>query len=245
MRDSGVTFKGDMSFFNSWELFWSDRSQIEQLTSTGPYAGTFGAFTTGVRLRTRYFDLLSRALSQHKKIRYWASDCPRVIDTARYFGTGFFGLDSQNTTELQVISEDSSMGANTLTPGDTCLAYGEDDEKGHANGYTMLYRFRSTYLGAIRVRLLEQNPEIEFTDDEIYAMQETCGFEVTVRGSSPWCDVFTQDEFASFEYARDVLHYYRAGPGTPYGSLMGWLWLNATTNLMLEGPSAGPLFFSL
>lgn len=245
MRDSGVQFKGDMAFFNNWELFWSEDTQIEQLTSTGPFSGTLGAFTTGVRLRTRYSELLSRARAQSHKIRYWASDGQRVIDTAKFFGAGFFGLDAENSTELEVISEDASMGANTLTPGDTCLAYVNDKESGHSNGYAMFYKFRSAYLDAISERLLLENPNIKFTEDEIYAMQEICGFETTVRGKSPWCDVFTQDEFISFEYARDILHYYRAGPGTPYGPLMGWLWLNATTNLMLEGPSAGPLFFSL
>lgn len=137
------------------------------------------------------------------------------------------------------------MGANTLTPGDTCLAYVNDEEHGHANGYKALAKFRSTYLGTIRDRILLQNPEISFTEDEIYTMQEMCGFETIVRGRSPWCDVFTPDEFNSFEYARDVLHYYRAGPGTPYGALMGWLWLNATTNLMREGSDVGPLFLSL
>ena len=34
-------------------------------------------------------------------------------------------------------------------------------------------------------------------------------------------------------------------PGNPYGPALGWLWLNATANLLAEGPSAGPLFFSL
>jgi acid phosphatase len=63
---------------------------------------------------------------------------------------------------------------------------------------------------AIRERLAKQT-DMYFEDHEIYAMQEMCGFEITVRGRSDWCDVFTQDEFLSFEYARDVLHYYRAG----------------------------------
>lgn len=220
MQDSGVTFKGDLTFFNDWKLFWSDDEVIEQLTSTGPFSGRLGSFVTGVRLRTRYFDLVSRTLSQHRRTRYWASDCQRVIDTARYFAAGFFGLEAQNRTQLDVIPEDFSRGADTLTPGDTCLTYEQDHETGHDSGYTMLYKFRSTYLGAIRERLVKQNPEIEFTEDEIYAMQEACGFETTVRGSSRWCDVFTRDDFINFEYARDVLHYYRAGPGTPYGGLM-------------------------
>jgi acid phosphatase len=222
-----------------------DDSRLEQLTSTGPFSGRLGTFTTGVRLRTRYHRLLSLAASQFPNIKYWASDSPRVIETARYFGAGFFGLDWVNRTTLEIISEDASRGADTLTPGDTCLTYYHDDIEGHDYGYTALNQFRATYLSAIRDRLLDQNPEILFSDEEIYSMQEMCGFEITTRGSSHWCDVFTQDEFLSFEYARDVLHYYRAGPGTKYGALLGFLWLNATTNLMVEGPQAGPLFFSL
>lgn len=116
---------------------------------------------------------------------------------------------------------------------------------GHDNGQTMLHKFRDTYLPAIAARLATDNPGFDFTNDEIFGMQELCGFETTVRGSSPWCDVFTHSEWRSFEYARDVLHYYRSGPGTPYSRAMGWLWLNATANLLVEGPlAAGPLYFS-
>jgi acid phosphatase len=75
----------------------------------------------------------------------------------------------------------------------------------------MLERFRSTYLGSIGDRLEQQNPHMRFHDSEIYSMQEMCGFEMTVRGSSKWCDVFTHADWLSFEYARDVVHYYRSG----------------------------------
>ena len=76
-------------------------------------------------------------------------------------------------------------------------------------------------------------------------MQEMCGFETTVKGSSKWCDAFTKDEWLNFEYARDVIHYYRAGQGNGYGRTLGWLWVNATANLIKRGPDAGPVFFSL
>ncbi|KAF1962733.1 phosphoglycerate mutase-like protein [Byssothecium circinans] len=244
MKNSGIVFKDELAFFNNWDLFWNDDSQLEQLTNTGPFAGTLGAFTTGVRLRTRYHRLLALAHSQFPVVKYWASDSPRVIDTARYFGAGFFGHDWQKTVSLQIISEAQSMGADTLTPGDTCLSYYHDNVTGHDNGYKMMHQYRSTYLRPIQKRLLQRHRDIEFSENDIYAMQEMCGFETTVRGGSHWCNVFTQEEFLGFEYARDILHYYRAGPGTKYAAVMGWLWLNATMNLMLEGPTAGPLFLS-
>jgi acid phosphatase len=217
------------------------------LTSTGPFSGTLGSFTTGVRLRTRYKHLLSKAISScsTRPIQFWASDSQRVIETARHFALGFFGIDYQtnNIADLEVISEHSSLGGDTLTPGRTCLNNKKDIVNGQKKGYNMMGEYRATYMQPIRARLLKQIG-LNFTDTEIYSMQEMCGFETTVRGRSDWCDVFTQDEFLSFEYARDLLHYYRAGPGQKYAASMGWLWLNTTTNLLLEGPDAGPLFFS-
>ncbi|KAL0260462.1 hypothetical protein SLS55_004151 [Diplodia seriata] len=237
-----ITLKGDLEFVNDWQYFALDPQQdFEQLTSTGPFSGVLGAFTTGVRLRTRYHHLLPSS----GKPNFWAGDSSRVIDTARYFAAGFFGLDWEKHSTLHVIPETAELGADTLTPGDTCLAYVEDLEYGHDYGARMLAEYRATYLSHVRKRLLKQNPDIEFSDAELYSMQEMCGFETTVRGSSAWCNVFSRDEWLSFEYARDVIHFYRAGPGNRFGALMGWLWLNATTSLLLEGPSAGPFFFSL
>jgi acid phosphatase len=209
------------------------------LTNTGPFAGVLEAFTTGVKFRTRYDHLLTSNTTS-----LWASDSERVINTAKYFSAGFFGLSWQDHAKLHVIPETSDLGADTLTPGDTCLQYNADLQKGHDYGANMLAQFRSTYLGAIGSRISKRNPGIQFTDAELYSMQEMCGFETTVRGSSLWCDVFSHEEWLSFEYARDIIHYYRAGPGNPYGPAMGWLWLNATTELLRYGPEAGPLFFS-
>ncbi|KAI9670912.1 MAG: acid phosphatase pho5 [Caeruleum heppii] len=244
IRDSGVELQGDLAFVNTWEYFTQEPGKhLEQLTTTGPYAGTLEAFTTGVKLRTRYDHLIS---STPNTTHFWASDSNRVIDTARYFAAGLFNIDWENDERaiLHVIPETSDLGADTLTPGQTCLKYRDDLTYGHDYGAAQLVKFRSTYLGAIGDRFQKQNPKIRFEDAEIYSMQEMCGFETVVRGSSRWCDVFTREDWRQFEYARDVIHYYRSGPGNRYGPTIGWLWLNATANLLSTGPSAGPLFFS-
>lgn len=36
-------------------------------------------------------------------------------------------------------------------------------------------------------------------------------FELNVRGSSPWVNVFTLDEWVSFGYTQDLYFYYCAG----------------------------------
>ena len=178
-------------------------------------------------------------------VSFWASDSNRVIETARYFSTGFFGRDSISNAKLHVIPETSDLGGDTLTPGDTCLNYRIDVDRGHDNGVRQLVNFRSTYLPSVSSRLHKQNPGIIFSDAEVYSMQELCGFETLVRGKSQWCDVFSREEWLNFEYARDVIHYYRSGPGNSFGPVIGWLWLNATAELLDNGPNAGKLFFSL
>jgi acid phosphatase len=172
-----------------------------------------------------------------------------VIETARYFASGFFGLswESREHAQLQIIPEEFDRGADTLTPGDTCLNYLQDTIRGHDNGIEMLARFQNTYIPAIAERLLnEGNSGLKMLSNvEVYSMQEMCGFEIMVRGSSPWCEVFTEQDWDNFEYARDIFLYYRAGPGNPYAGAMGWLWLNATVGLLHNGPVAGNVFLSL
>lgn len=194
-------------------------------------------------------------MENQTRVKLWASDCNRVIQTARRFASGMFGsppdssaAESGIAVTLEVIPETADRGADTLTPGDTCLRYLEDTDHGHDYGIRMLARYQQVYIPAIAERLItEQGNEAlkPLTNSEVYSMQEMCGFETLVRGSSPWCEVFTRDDWEHFEYARDVLHYYRAGPGNPYAGAMGWLWLNATTGLLRAGPRAGTLFFSL
>ncbi|KAI9817954.1 MAG: acid phosphatase pho5 [Phylliscum demangeonii] len=210
IRESKVVLTGDLEFVNDWKYFTEEpENHLEQLTTTGPYAGVLEAFTTGVKLRTRYSHLVAQ--SAEKNTTFWASGSNRVINTARYFAAGFFGLDWQDSATLKVIPEANDEGGDTLTPGDTCLRYRDDLEHGHDYGQIMLEKFRATYLNAVGDRLERENPSIRFTDAELYSMQEMCGFETLVRGRSEWCRVFSHVDWESFEYARDVIHFYRAG----------------------------------
>ncbi|EPS28483.1 hypothetical protein PDE_03429 [Penicillium oxalicum 114-2] len=244
-RNLKSPFNSSLEFLNNWTYFTDNPERdFGQLTTTGPYAGALTAFTTGVQFRTRYKDLLGLGSS----IRFWASDSQRVIDSARHFAAGLFGLDweTRGAAELEIIPEIFERGANTLTPGNTCRRYLEDSDHGHENGYTMLGKYQDLYTPGISQRLVAENPSFgNLSSTEIYGMQEMCGFEIMIRGHSSWCSVFTEDDRSHFEYARDIKHYYGSGPGNPYGGAMGWLWLNATTELLQAGPEAGSLFFSL
>lgn len=184
--------------------------------------------------------MINRVESSSSPLKIWSASGTRVQATATYFSLGLFGLSANKSSQLVVIPEDPSTGANTLTPAENCIAYTSDPKNGHDLGDTMMTKFRATYLKPVATRIRKQlalgrHVKVDFTDDEIYSMQEICGFETIARGKSPWCDVFTKEEWEAFEYARDVLHYYRTGPGNPWGSVLGSLWLNATGQLLAKG----------
>jgi acid phosphatase len=267
MRNVTAQFNGDFSFLNEWE-FWVDgtsatlfkphltgldaASELEQLTLTGPYAGGLDAFTTGVKFRSRFPNLAKSA--KDKKVKIWASASDRVIASARYLQLGLFGLDANLTSAVEVIPEAESRGGDTLTPADTCSSYQEDPVNGHDSGDIHLAEFQAKYLPPVAERIAKdllsmvrtrKKPDLSFTPEEVFSMQEMCGYETSARGRSPWCDVFTRDEWASFEYARDIMHFYRSGPGNKWGTVLGTLWLNATARLLEQAPSAtGPFFMS-
>ncbi|KAK5458174.1 hypothetical protein LTS15_004253 [Exophiala xenobiotica] len=241
LQNSGVALTGELSFLNTWAYFTDpSKPAFENLTDSGPYAGTLQAFNTGKMLRNNYGHLIPRK----RRTRFWSCGSPRDVETAKFFANGFFGPDwnSDGSAELVVIPEDAELGADTLTPGDTCYKYRKDGY-GHDYGYGKLELWQKVFTEPIAGRLAQHAEGMEFNHLDIYSMMEMCGFEVLAKGVSPWCSVFTQEEWLHFEYARDLLHFYRAGPGNSYAGAMGLLWLNATQKLM-SNESSNDVYFS-
>jgi acid phosphatase len=227
---------GSLSFLNNWTYFTDPNApRFENLTTQGPYAGTTQAETTGKKLKALYGHLIhSNSKEHHAPTRFWTCSSPRDIETAQHFANGFFGPDwgSNNLADLEIIPETASRGADTLTPGDTCLNYIADKVNGHDKGYAKLAAWQEVFTAPVAQRLAADVGGLDLSPLDVYSMMELCGFETLVRGSSPWCDVFTREEWLDFEYGRDLLHFYRAGPGNEFSRVMGWLWLNATAELL-------------
>jgi acid phosphatase len=80
-----------------------------------------------------------------------------------------------------------------LTPGDTCLRYVEDKSSGRDQGYYKLALCK-TNLRNTADRLSSESGGFTFSNLDIYSVMEICGFEILVRGDSPWCKEFTREE---------------------------------------------------
>ena len=53
--------------------------------------------------------------------------------------------------------------------------------------------------------------DFNFTDTDIYGMQQLCGYDDVIRNRTDFCDAFTAGEWLSFEYANDLMYFYSIG----------------------------------
>jgi acid phosphatase len=237
LKNSSPPVDKALAFTKYWEYFTNPGSpQFESLIRHGRYAGTTAAETTGKLLRSRYNHLIHT----DRTTKFWSASSPRDVETAEHFAIGFFGLGWNNShmAHLEIIPENPNRGANTLTPGKSCLKYQDDYYSGRRMGYLALDTWQRTFTESIKTRLAPSAPDFNFTAVDIYSMFEMCGFEFMVRGVSSWCNVFTNNDWRDFEYGRDLLHFYRAGQGNKYAGAMGLLWLDAALKNMLNESDA-------
>lgn len=208
----------ELSFLSSW--IPPQLPEQEQLTRTGKLE----AAQLGVSLSYKYSNL---RIPQ----RVWSSSAERTVKSAQSLIRGLETEDNQ--INLVQVYEGDEAGADSLTPYSSCPAYSSSTGSKQSSQYSKLYT------APILARLNAQAGGFNFTTDDVTAMFEMCGYETVIRGSSPFCslDLFTPDEWLSFEYANDIMYFYNTGYGNPLSGVIGFPWLNSTMNL-LTSPSS-------
>lgn len=163
------TWSGDLAFLNEWTYYVPDAALYGQESTMGPYSGLLNAFNRGSEYRLRYDHLWDGK----SIVPIFTSGYERVIETARYFGQGFFGYNYSTSAAINIIPEAATQGANSLTP--SCAA---------DTGYeTCFFKTRtSPLLNVAAARFNEQNPGLKLNSTDIYnIMRETTssawGFE--------------------------------------------------------------------
>ncbi|GKT50151.1 repressible alkaline phosphatase [Colletotrichum spaethianum] len=114
-----------------------------------------------------------------------------------------------------------------------CPAF-EDTEGGDA-----VTQWKSVYIPPIQARLqalIEGN--LTLTADDVNQIPYLCGYESQILGRlSPWCDIFSDEEFLQYEYFQDLRYYYGVGLGTDLPQKMMTPYLNALVGILEKGPS--------
>lgn len=77
-------------------------------------------------------------------------------------------------------------------------------------------------------------------------MQQLCGYESVIRGTSPFCstDLFTPDDWLAFEYTNDLMYHHNTGYGNPISPVLGFPWVNASASSLFDDKASQDLYVS-
>ncbi|KAF2722739.1 phosphoglycerate mutase-like protein [Polychaeton citri CBS 116435] len=206
-----------LNFLATWQE--PDTGEQERLTRTGKLE----AAQLGVTMSYRYDSL-------RLPKRVWSSSAERTVASAKGLIRGIETEDDQ--INLVQIYESKESGADSLTPYHACPAYSSSYGSDQSSTYV------KKYTAPIIARFKDMAPAFNWTANDIVAMQELCGYDTVIRGSSPFCslDLFSPDEWLQFEYSNDIQYFYNAGYGNSVSGAIGYPWLNETLDLLSTPP---------
>ncbi|KAF4979196.1 hypothetical protein FZEAL_4569 [Fusarium zealandicum] len=208
-----------LNFLADWSAPFSE-AEAELLTRVGRLEAT----QLGVDLEFRYPNI-------RLPKRVWTSSAERTVKTARSFVRGL----EPDEGDMKVVSiyESDESGADSLTPYKACPAYSSSGGSEESSVY------KEKYSKSIIARFNDLAPDFNFTVNDVFGMQQLCGYETVIHGKSPFCnlELFSPDDWLGWEYSEDVRYHYNAGYGNEVAGYVGLPWFNATTNLLLSEDS--------
>ena len=215
IQRTATAFNGNFSFLKDFEYPLGE----EDMTAFGEAQ----MVDSGARFYERYQEL---GQGENPFIR--ASGSPRVIVSAELFTDGFHGAKTADphATEkdqqaiVSVIISEEPNSNNTLD-------HGQCDRFEDSDFYSDIEReFGTTYLPPIFDRLDANLPGIYLTAQEVMYLMDMCPFHTVALSpdasvKSPFCDLFTSDEWKAYDYHKSLEKYYRYGAGNPLGASQG------------------------
>ncbi|KAK1998119.1 histidine acid phosphatase [Colletotrichum falcatum] len=205
-----------LNFLAEWDAPVSD-AETSLLTRVGRLEAT----QLGVDLEFRYPKL-------RLPERVWTSSAERTVKSAQSLVRGLESDD--DTMNVVVVDESKESGADSLTPYKACPAYSS------TAGSEESAVFQDKFTRPIVARFNDLAPDFNFTTNDVFGMQQLCGYETVIRGRSPFCDLdlFTPDDWLAWEYTEDIRYHYNVGYGLDASGYIGLPWFNATANLLLQ-----------
>lgn len=223
------TFTGPLAFLNEYTYYVKNEDYYELETAPwntdSPYTGYDTAVKAGSEFRAKYTHLYK----ENSTLPVFAAASKRVYDTGNFFAQGFLGpayLD--DIVDHVVISEEDFPGLNTLVPRWACKAYNASSNAEAVGKFTKKVNEK------IAKRLLKGNEGVNLTALDVPNLFQICAYELSATGYSPFCDIFTQNEFVENSYGYDLLYYYSSGPGGNLTKTVGAVQLNASMALLKE-----------
>ncbi|KAH7923636.1 acid phosphatase [Leucogyrophana mollusca] len=212
MKKSAEQLQGASSFNGSEYDFLANFTYDLGTDDLVPY-GAAQSYDAGQLHYTRYASLVSENMMPFLR----ASDSERVVESALNWTAGFaYASNQQYAPVLSVIIDQST---NDTLDDNMCPNVGTSDDE--------TTDWADVFAPAIADRINAAAPGASLSNSDIVNLMMLCPFEtVANEAPSPFCDLFTLDEFNSYEYYGDLTDYYGNGYGQELGPVQGVGYVN-------------------
>ncbi|KAK2865051.1 hypothetical protein FQN49_003953 [Arthroderma sp. PD_2] len=224
--------QNDASSFNGKFAFLEDYTY--DLGSDDMTAfGNSQLYDSGIKFFQRY-----HSLGKDVKPFVRASGSDRVIVSAQKFVDGFTSAKGNNkggASKIDLIISESDRQKNPISPGG-CAAFDDDHSASQ-----MSDRFRSTFIQPIVDRVNKHLPGANIEAGEIKHLMAMCPFDTVARTPdaselSPFCHLFSHEEFRHYDYLETLGKYYGYGPGNTFGPAPGIGYVNELIARLTNSP---------
>ncbi|KAL9640291.1 MAG: hypothetical protein Q9204_000772 [Flavoplaca sp. TL-2023a] len=213
-------FRGKYAFLNWFKYTLG----ADQLTAFGEQQ----MINSGIVFYNRY-----KALAKQRTPFIRASGQDRVVESARNFSQGFHQAKTADRTpdenypySILVIHEGEGYN-NTLDHG-LCTEF-EDPVAYSSISSEVQQTFLATFLPSVIDRLNRDIPSANLTALDIVNLFDLCPFTTVASLSgavSPFCFLFSLDEWKHYNYYQSLGKYYGYGAGNPLGPTQGVGYVN-------------------
>ncbi|KAF4466185.1 3-phytase a [Fusarium albosuccineum] len=173
-----------------------------------------------------------------------ASGSDRVIMSSYNFTQGFYASrgESGNDYIQDVLVIPEAPGINNTMSHGSCASFeGERvPDDGDQEGKNAELVWGERFLPEIRDRLNENLPGVNLTMEETIFMMDLCPFNIVNTpdgsGDSKFCDLFTKEDWRSYDYYMTLSKYYKYGNGNPMGPTQGVGYVNELIARLTKKP---------
>ncbi|KAM7203507.1 Histidine phosphatase superfamily [Rhypophila sp. PSN 637] len=211
---------------------------------------------SGIKFYTQYQDLARDAKNNPPFIR--SSGQQRVVESAEMFMQGYHSTlesDKKNRASpsfpypILTIPE-SANSNNTLSHG-LCTAFESPDSPYSSTGSQAQATYASTFTPHIISRLRTNLPGYNFSSQDVISLMDLCPFNTVAAQQpykpttntkktkallSPFCYIFTVDDWKNYDYYQTLGKWYSYGPGNPLGPTQGVGYVNELIARMTARP---------
>lgn len=204
------TYEGEYAFLKDFEYVLG----ADQLTQFGQQ----GLVNSGIKFYYRY-----RNLAKHVDPFVRSSGQARVVESAVNWTQGFYEAkkeQSHDTYPSVVIPEEDGVN-NTLNHA-LCTAF-EDGPDSEIGGNAQKI-WQNIFVPPIQKRLNSALPGANLSTTQTIYVMDLCPFETVADPNgklSPFCNLFSEEEWHQYDYFQSLGKYYGNGAGNPLGPTQG------------------------